>query len=314
MVNNDHNYKAFGLVINSDFIKLPELIKSSDNKKPDIRIIEDNYKEWPTIPPSNYNTNFVEFSKNEARITVENLCKFRILNGEKIYFSKTNPKSNDKDIRAFLLGSAIGAALIQRDITVLHANALVKNNATIVCLGVGGAGKSTFSYSLIRNGWKLLGDDLITINSNFEVLPGIPRLKLWADSMNAFELKPNLFENVRGKLKKYLIPRDYINFELEPKPLKSIFFIERDRFNQIYNNKTNIQTENISSEIQTLIRLRNNLYRPRFVRGLGKENKVFKFLAYLQRSIPANTLQLPGEIKKMDKMLKDFHLKINEKI
>ena len=95
MVNNDHNYKAFGLVINSEFIKLPELIIDSHNKEPDIRIIEDNHKEWPSIPHSKYNTNFVEFSKNEARITVENLCKFRILNGEKIYFSKTNQKSND---------------------------------------------------------------------------------------------------------------------------------------------------------------------------------------------------------------------------
>ena len=176
------------------------------------------------MPPSNYNTNFVEFSKDEARITVENLCKFRILNGKKIYFSKINEKSHDKDIRAFLLGSAIGAALIQRDITVMHANALVKNKDTIVCLGIGGAGKSTFSYSLIKNGWKLLGDDLVTINSNFEVLPGIPRLKLWEDTLNSFELKPNLFENVRGKLKKYLIPRDHINFELEPKPLKAIFY------------------------------------------------------------------------------------------
>ena len=97
-MNKSNNYRVFGLVINSEFIKLPELIIDSNNKEPDIRIIEDNHKEWPSIPPSKYNTNFVEFSKNEARITVENLCKFRILNGEKIFFSKTNKETNDKEV------------------------------------------------------------------------------------------------------------------------------------------------------------------------------------------------------------------------
>ena len=50
MVNNGNNYKAFELLINSDFIKLPELIKCSHNKEPDITIIEDNYKNGLKCP------------------------------------------------------------------------------------------------------------------------------------------------------------------------------------------------------------------------------------------------------------------------
>ena len=127
MIITSNNYNPFGQVINSEFVELPELINDVYYKKPDVKIIEENHKNWPLITPSNYNTNFVEFSKNETRIIVENLRRLRILNGEKIFFSKTNEKSNDKDIITFLLGAAIGALLIQRNITFLHANALVKN-------------------------------------------------------------------------------------------------------------------------------------------------------------------------------------------
>ena len=62
---------------------------------------------------------------------------------------------------------------MQRGRLVLHGNALHKNGRTIACLGPSGAGKSTLAYFLIKNGWNLISDDLLAINKNGEVYPGI---------------------------------------------------------------------------------------------------------------------------------------------
>ena len=58
-----------------------------------------------------------------------------------------------------------------------------KEDRVILCLGCSGAGKSTLAYSLMKCGWQLMSDDLIAITNDLEVLPGIPRIKLWQDAL-----------------------------------------------------------------------------------------------------------------------------------
>ena len=101
---------------------------------------------------------------------------------------KNSPDVEDKDILTFLLGSMFGAILMQRGLTLLHGNALEKEGKTIVCLGYSGSGKSTLAYALLQNGWKFMSDDLVAINKGGYILKGIPRLKLWEDSLESFGL------------------------------------------------------------------------------------------------------------------------------
>ena len=55
--------------------------------------------------------------------------------------------------------------LNRQGICSLHASAVCKNNRSIVFTGPGGAGKTSFSLSCLKEGFKFLGDDRILLNN-----------------------------------------------------------------------------------------------------------------------------------------------------
>ena len=55
----------------------------------------------------------------------------------------------------------------------------------------------------------------------------------------------------------------------------------------------------ITSQKAAALRLRNQAFRPRFVRGLGQEGPNFMALARLQNRVPLATLPLPAGIGAM---------------
>jgi hypothetical protein len=56
------------------------------------------------------------------------------------------------------------------------------------------------------------------------------------------------------------------------------------------------------------LRLRNQAFRPRFVRGLGQEGANFMALARLQQRVPLAALPLPAGIGAMQRWLADQDL------
>ena len=182
-------YKAFGLIWKSINLELPELEKNDSYTNADIIIREEDSTVWPNIEENIYATPFLNFAEDDLRINVEGLCKIRVYDKKIIAWEKFDKTIDKDDIRVFLLSSAIGALLIQRNFLVLHGCSLEKKGKSIACLGISGSGKSTLAYSLMEAGWNIVADDMVAINSDGYVVPGIPRVKLWLDAINESDLR-----------------------------------------------------------------------------------------------------------------------------
>jgi hypothetical protein len=245
-------------------------------------------------------------ARGDLRLMVEGIGRFRITNGERIGWQRADAGVSDQDIRTFLLGSAVGALLIQRGMLVLHGNALEKDGQAIVCLGHSGAGKSTLAYALMQQGWRLLADDLVAVNGEGMVLPGIPRIKLWHDAAKAFGLDPAALPPIREGMNKYLLMGEALQRAPQAAALQAVYLIHQQRHGDLEEKGATIRR--IQRQQAATLRLRNQAFRPRFVRGLGQEGANFMALARLQQRVPLAALPLPAGIGAMQRWLADQDL------
>jgi hypothetical protein len=236
-------------------------------------------------------------ARSDLRLRVEGIARFRVSGGERIAFDPWQGEGNPGDLRTFLLGSAVGALLIQRGMLVLHGNALEKDGRAIVCLGHSGAGKSTTAYALMQQGWRLLADDLVAITPEGLVLPGIPRIKLWHDAVRAFGLDPETLPPIRQGMGKYLLMGEGVRRATEAVPLAALFLLHKRPADG--EDPEGARITRITSQKEAALTLRNQAFRPRFVRGLGQEGPNFIALARLQKRVPLATLPLPSSIAAM---------------
>ena len=306
-----HHYHAFSLHWVSDGLLIPELplaeldvAEATPNAS--ITIQEEDPQNWPALPPGPHDTPFLQMGRGDLRLTVEGIGRFRISNADQITWQRADGTVSDQDLRTFLLGSAVGALLIQRGMLVLHGNALERDGQAIVCLGHSGAGKSTLAFALMQQGWRLLADDLVAITADGQVLPGIPRIKLWHDAAKAFGLDPDALPTIRQGMQKYLLLGEAIERALQPCPLKALYLIRQQR--QDCNDPEDSRITRISSQQQAALCLRNQAFRPRFVRGLGQEGANFMALARLQQEVPLATLPTPCGIVEMQTWLQEQSL------
>ena len=258
------------------------------------------------LPPGTHDTPFLQIGRGDLRLTVESIGRFRISNAEQIAWQRADGSVSDQDLRTFLLGSAVGALLIQRGMLVLHGNALERDGEAIVCVGHSGAGKSTLAYALMKQGWRLLADDLVAITPDGQVLPGVPRIKLWHDAAKAFGLDPEALPPIRQGMHKYLLLGDAIERAEQPCPLRALYLIRQQR--KDIKDPDDSRITSISSQKQAALCLRNQAFRPRFVRGLGQEGANFIALARLQQAVPLATLPTPRGIPEMQSWLQQQSL------
>ena len=305
MSGSQAHYRAFELTWCSLDLAIPELPACSEaalaGGGPRIVIEPEESQGLPELPPGPHDTAFLQMARGDLRLTVEGIGRFRITDGERIGWQRADAGVSDQDIRTFLLGSAVGALLIQRGMLVLHGNALEKDGQAIVCLGHSGAGKSTLAYALMQQGWRLLADDLVAVNGEGMVLPGIPRIKLWHDAAKAFGLDPGALPPIREGMNKYLLMGE----ALQRAP-QAVYLIHQQRHGEPEEKGATIRR--IQRQQAATLRLRNQAFRPRFVRGLGQEGANFMALARLQQRVPLATLPLPAGIGAMQRWLADQDL------
>ena len=309
--SGSHHYHAFSLHWSSDGLLIPELPGAQCHSlkatlSPSIAIKEEDPQRWPALPPGPHDTPFLQMGRGDLRLTVDGIGRFRISNADQITWQRADGTVSDQDLRTFLLGSAVGALLIQRGMLVLHGNALERDGQAIVCVGHSGAGKSTLAYALMQQGWRLLADDLVAITPDGQVLPGIPRIKLWHDAAEAFGLDPEALPPIRQGMQKYLLLGEAIERAEQPCLLRALYLIRQQRRDS--NDPDDSRITRISSQKQAALCLRNQAFRPRFVRGLGQEGANFMALARLQQKTPLATLPTPRGITEMEDWLAEQSL------
>lgn len=225
-------YKAFGLNIYSE-ISLPELPKLNiPEELVNIEVEISNLTTlWSKTPKINHfvaDTGFCMFKVPDVAI-------YLIQGGKRIVVSPMKGSQEDH-IRLYLLGTCMGALLMQRKILPLHGSAIAINGKAYAIVGDSGAGKSTLASALLNRGYKLLSDDVIPVSLNKEnvpmVTPAYPQQKLWIESLKEFGMESYHFRPIVDRDTKFAIPLDN-QFATEKLPLAGVFELKKTKNEEI---------------------------------------------------------------------------------
>ncbi|SFL15880.1 HPr Serine kinase C-terminal domain-containing protein [Paenibacillus sp. 1_12] len=229
-----YRYIAFGLIISSEIL-LPELQPISHSVgKVDVEIkIDDrvNYKEELADNP------YEHIVKDHAVLFfIPDHAFFSISDGRTITIFSL-PEADYDLIRLYILGSCMGALLMQRSIYPLHGSAVEIDGKAYAFIGESGAGKSTLASTFLKQGYRLVSDDVIAISlSPYDhspiVTPSYPQQKLWQESLDHLGMDEHRYHSIFGREKKYAIPVS-TSYYTEPLPLAGIFELGKSDSEQI---------------------------------------------------------------------------------
>ncbi|WP_117168574.1 aldolase [Paraliobacillus sediminis] len=230
-------YHAFGLDIVSDRV-LPELTQVvTPMASYELTIENGKLSElWATLADTS--SHFVVKEK-AILFHVPDTAIFLIENGNRIVVSPIDETKHD-EIRLYLLGTCMGALLMQRKLLTLHGSAIVIDGNAYAIVGDSGAGKSTLASAFLQRGYHLLSDDVIPITFSSEgkphVIPSYPSQKLWIETLQQYgkdtsHLKPIVFRET-----KFSVPIES-QFAFNRTPLAGVFeLIKTD--NQVITLRT----------------------------------------------------------------------------
>lgn len=263
---NGDRYRAFGLNVKSSF-HLPELVGGGCGAH-DIEVVRD---EVPTKLASASDTGLrFQVARGRVLLLIDGVGRYLVEGGSRIAVQPAEG-ARGEDVRLFLLGSAFGAALHQRNDLVLHGSAIAVGGEGVLFLGESGAGKSTLAAAFGRRGYSILTDDLCVVRADASgecvVQPGYPQMKLWRDSLDELGVSATDLRRVREGVDKRAIPVDgsYADRAL---PVCRVYILGT-------TNRDAIDIAPLSGA-QKFLAIKRQTYRFRFVEGLAAKGQHFE--------------------------------------
>lgn len=178
---SERQYGLFGLVISSE-LDLPELFEAPNRGKADVFVRLGTIAAPPDLIRG------VHELDSGVLIVVPGCARFLVSKGREILI-EPEPEASPKNVRLFLLGSALGLLLHQRKLLPLHANSIEIDGKAIAFMGPSGVGKSTLAAWFHDRRFRILADDVSVVDFDAEgfpmVHPGLPRLRLWEEVLIA---------------------------------------------------------------------------------------------------------------------------------
>jgi hypothetical protein len=286
--NSLNIYEVAGLRLRSE-ISLPELaVAEPAAREPDVCV------ELGPVPEklsgASSTSSVTEISQDDVLIKVPGVARYRAQSGQRIRIEPM-PGARASDLRLFLLGSALGAIYFQRGDFPLHASVVVVRGAAVAFTGGSGAGKSTMAAWLHAQGFPLLCDDVCVVRFDSDgkpvAYPGFPRLKLWKDTLTAFEIDAGKLLRDYSRADKYHLPIA-ARFRDKPVPLKHILAL------QFSEAETAPRVTDVRPS-EAVMLLRDNTYRFQYISGMGLTRKHFLDCTRLARTTRIQRLVRPRE-------------------
>jgi hypothetical protein len=151
----------------------------------------------------------VQAAGDSVLLTVAGTARYLVRGGREIIVDPA-PDGSERNVRLFLLGSALGILSHRRGLLPLHANAVIAGGGAYAFGGHSGAGKSTLAAHFARAGYAVLCDDVCAISFADDgtplAWPGLPRLKLWGDAAEAFGHDSGSLDRAIEGFDKYHVP------------------------------------------------------------------------------------------------------------
>jgi len=213
-------YHCYGLVVSST-IELPDLSPAPADAPVDVVVREDALEE---PDPAIVDDLGLWRSGDVCGLSLPDLGRYEARGGTEIVVDVA-AGSDPSTVRAYVMGSSMGATMMLRGTLVLHGNSFRVGDAAAVVLGRSGSGKSTLAAEFDRRGYDVLSDDVVPVDEDGNALPGHPRIKLWPDALDRLGRTSEGLEKVHTGLDKYHLPLS--RGALEPLPLRWIYVLER---------------------------------------------------------------------------------------
>jgi hypothetical protein len=287
-------YRIFGLTLETQ-LECPELIPAGEDfAEPDVSV---RFGRTPhCLDAPLMSGNWFEGACRTMLLRIDGVARYLIENGKNITVEPVADTSAG-DIRLFLLGSAMGAILHQRNILPFHGSTVCSGGQAYTFSGKSGTGKSTLAAALIKRGCGLLADDVSAIalpeNGRPEVHPGTPQLKLCTDVLQALDADMSGMQSLGELTGKY----GYSGHDAyvgKPVPSRNIFILGQhaeNRFETIPLRGMNKFTA-----------LQANTYRPFFVKAMGLEQIHFELLQKLAAGVNVYLLMRPKAELRIDEL------------
>ncbi|PYZ96966.1 aldolase [Alteribacter lacisalsi] len=220
-------YRAFGFNIKSDY-ELPELVTAeSYPNQADIKIrVGSLHKLWEMEAKEGQ---LFVVQPDRILFRIPEVAIYSVTGGSDIVVTPLEEDTDDK-IRLYLLGTCMGAIMMQRKILPLHGSALEINGKAYAVVGDSGAGKSTTAAALLKRGCRLVSDDVIPVtfstNNTPLVTPAYPQQKLWQESLDSFGVSSHHLKPIIDRETKFAVPVKE-QFSQEVMPLAGVFEITK---------------------------------------------------------------------------------------
>ena len=246
--------------------------------------------------------------------------EFRFLYGDQTEFridrtgtnvSATWPESLSlENTVTYLVGQIAAFVLRLRGIVCLHASSIVIDRRVLTIVGESGAGKSTMAASLVRQGHRVLSEDvsaLVERDGKFMVQPGYPRVNLWPDVVNSLHGAPDALPKIVPTWdKRYFdLGENGGHFFNQPAPLAAIYVLE---------NRVSEQTASLVESVSAsdaLISLLTNAHGRHLVER-PMRTREFDLLSRIAEVIPVRRVVPRSDLARLDelceKILHDFRL------
>lgn len=277
------NYDVFGLRVWSEVL-LPDLFEARGEGVADVSIRLAPVDAPAPGAPSVWG---LTGDGGHAVLTIENIARYAIVGGNSIVVDRAEGVA-PADLRLFLLGSAFGALFHQRGLLPLHANAIAIGDGAVAFMGRSGAGKSTMAGAFLDRGFALLADDVCVVTQGADeramAQPGLPRLRLWRDAVEASGRNSADLEVAFVGHEKYVVPT-HAGQAREALPLTRIYLLGElgeGEIGQRIRRLTGVEA------LQTVMA---NIYRGHYLPPLGGTERNLRQCVELVRTVPVFQVQ-----------------------
>ena len=290
------SYRLFGLNLRSE-IDLAGLAPAVEAVAPDVEVA------FGPIPAGEDRPGYSAVADGTL-LSVVKVGRYLIRDGREIVVDPA-PGASERNVRLFLLGSAIGALLHQRGLLPLHANAIDIGGRAVAFSGHSGAGKSTIAAWFHDRGYSILADDVCVIGFDGAgraiAYPGIPRLRLWREALEATGRDADAYDRSFDDIDKYDVPT-LTDSKLEPLPLGAIYLLrkveEGEKGDAAIDRLTGVDA------IETLM---SNTYRGGYLRTIGRTGEHLAACVRVARAVPVFRAQRLWGFERFDEQARRLH-------